>query len=125
MKGFQREDDYLSRRNHLASLSDDELKTLFWEKIEQLVQPLYDLAKENTTPSIERSVLLRMGFSSIEADGLVDLAIDRGLLGYGAGHAVYLASKQTGLDIREAGLAMLEGAHWDEVAEALKGGRHE
>lgn len=125
MKGFQREDDFLSRRTHLAGLSDDELKTLFWEKIDELVQPLLALAKENTSPSIERSVLLRMGFSSIEADGLVDLAIDRGLLGYGAGHAVYLASKKTGGDIRAAGLAMLEGAHWDEVAVELKGGHHE
>lgn len=125
MKGFQREDDFLSRRAHLAGLSDAELKTLFWEKIDELVQPLLDLAKENTSPSIERSVLLRMGFSSIEADGLVDLAIDRGLLGYGAGHAVYLAAKKTGGDVRKTGLAMLEGAHWDEVANELKGGQHE
>ena len=33
----------------------------------QLVDPLLELAKENTSPAIERSVLLRMGFSSLEA----------------------------------------------------------
>ena len=122
MRGFQREDDYLSRRKHLEGLSDEELKSLFWEKIDQIVQPLLKMARENTSPSIERSVLLRMGFSSIEADGLVDRTIDHGLMGYGAGHAVYLAAEQTGGDIRQAGLEMLEGKHWDEVAQQLKGG---
>lgn len=122
MKGFQREDDFLSRRSHLANLSDEELKRLFWDKIDQIVQPLLELARDNTTPSIERSVLLRMGFSSMEADGLVDLVIDRGLMGYGAGHVVYLAAKQTAGDVRQAGLELLDGKHWDEVAEQLKGG---
>ncbi|HHT20829.1 MAG TPA: ornithine aminomutase [Tissierellia bacterium] len=122
MKGFQREDDFLNRRKHLEGLSDEELKKLFWDKIDQIVQPLLKMAKENTSPSIERSVLLRMGFSSIEADGLVDQMIDQGLMGYGAGHAVYLAAKQTDGDIRQAGLDMLDGKYWDEVAEQLKGG---
>ena len=125
MKGFSREDDYLSRRDHLAGLTEEELKQLFWAKIDQLVEPLMTLAQENPSPSIERSVLLRMGFSSIEADGLVDLAMDRGLLGYGAGHAVFLASKLSGFDVRTAGLQMIEGQHWDAVTEQLKGGHHE
>lgn len=125
MKGYQRDDDYQQRRAHLADLTDDQLKDMFWDKIDQLVQPLLTLAKDNTSPSIERSVLLRMGFSSIEADGLVDLAIDRGLMGYGVGHVVYLAAKQTEGDIRRAGLELLEGKHWDEVSQTLKGGRDE
>lgn len=122
MKGFQREDDYLNRRAHLEGLSDDQLKELFWEKIDQIVEPLLTLAKENTSPSIERSVLLRMGFSSMEADALVDLVIDKGLMGYGAGHVVYLAAKETGGDIRQAGLELMDGKHWDNVSAILKGG---
>ncbi len=122
MKGFQRDDDFTSRHQHLEGLSDEELKSLFWEKIDQIVAPLLTLAHENTSPSIERSVLLRMGFSSIETDGLVDLVIDRGLMGYGAGHVVYLAAQQTGGDIRQAGLELMDGKHWDEVSRILKGG---
>ena len=59
-----REDDYLKRREHLKDLSDQELKERFWQLAEQAVKPLVDLAYKNTSPAIERSVLLRMGFSS-------------------------------------------------------------
>lgn len=125
MKGFQREDDFNARRSHLADLSDEELKQRFWEHLEVIVAPLLELAYEHTTPSIERSVLLRMGFSSMEADALVDQVIDRGLMGHGAGHAVYLAAQIAQTDVRTAGLTMLEGQYWDEVSKQLKGGRDE
>ncbi|NLY72642.1 MAG: ornithine aminomutase [Tissierellia bacterium] len=122
MKGFRREDDYLTRRETLQDLSDQELKERFWENISKIVDPLLNQAYKYTSPSIERSVLLRMGFSSLEAQPLVELAVDHNLIGYGVGHVVYLVSKKTGLSIREAGLALIEGQHWD-LAKVELGGK--
>ena len=116
MKGYlKREDDFQNRRKHLENLSDDELHARFWELMEKIVDPLIDLAKTHTSPSVERSVLLRMGFSSIEAKPLVEMAIDRGLIGKGVGHLVYRAAKNNGVSIRRAGLGMLEGQYWDTL----------
>jgi D-ornithine 4,5-aminomutase subunit alpha len=124
MKGYlKREDDFAVRRQHLANLSDEELKARFWELAEKIVEPMLDLAKTHTTPSIERSVLLRMGFSSIEAKPLVEGAIDRGLIGKGVGHLVYRAAKENNISVRQAGLEMLEGKHWDTLIEIFKGGK--
>ena len=81
---MKRADDFQQRRAHLANLSDEELQARFWEMAEKIVDPLLDLGKKNTTPSIERSVLLRMGFSSLEAKAIVDKTMDRGLMGKGA-----------------------------------------
>ena len=98
MKGYlKREDDFQERRKHLAKLSDEELKTRFWELVGQTVDPLLEIARTHTSPSIERSILLRMGFSSIEAKPLVEMAIDRDLIGKGVGHLVYRVAKQNDL----------------------------
>jgi len=118
----KRKDDFNERRKHLAHLSDEELEQRFWELAEKIVDPLIDLAYKNTSPSIERSVLLRMGFSSIEAKAIVDGAIDRGLLGKGAGHLVYKLAKEKNMDIREAGLKLANGEMWDEVVALFNGG---
>ncbi|OQY40632.1 MAG: ornithine aminomutase [Fusobacteriia bacterium 4572_74] len=124
MKGYlKRDDDFSVRRKHLNNLTDAELKNKFWELAEKLVDPMIDLAKTHTTPSIERSVLLRMGFSSIEAKPLVDGAIDRGLMGKGVGHLVYKISKEKNISIRQAGEEMIEGNHWDTLMEIFKGGK--
>ncbi|MCS5420383.1 MULTISPECIES: ornithine aminomutase subunit alpha [Psychrilyobacter] len=124
MKGYlKREDDFSTRRKHLHNLTDEELKNRFWELAEKLVDPMLDLAKTHTTPSIERSVLLRMGFSSIEAKPLVDGAIDRGLMGKGVGHLVYKISEEKNISIRQAGEEMIEGNHWDTLIEIFKGGK--
>ena len=74
---MKRADDFQERRKHLEELSEEELELRFWELASELVDPLIDLAEKNTSPSIERSVLLRMGFSSLEAKAVVDGAIDR------------------------------------------------
>ena len=116
MKGYlKREDDFQTRRQHLKGLSDEALHERFWTLIEQTVDPLLDMAKTHTTPSVERSVLLRMGFSSVEAKPLVEMAIDRGLMGKGVGHIVYRTAKNNGISIREAGLALLEDRLWDTL----------
>lgn len=121
MKGFRREDDYLKRREKLAHLSDEQLKERFWENIEKIVDPLLEQARTFTSPSIERSVLLRMGFSSLEAKPLVEQAIDRGMMKYGVGHVVYVVSKKAGLSLRDAGLKLIEGEYWDLAIEELGG----
>lgn len=116
MKDYlKREDDFAIRRKHLENLSDEDLKTRFWELVEQAVDPLLEMARTHTSPSIERSILLRMGFSSLEAKPLVEMAIDRNLIGKGVGHLVYKASKENNLSIREAGLSMLNGKLWDTL----------
>ncbi|MCL2671096.1 MAG: ornithine aminomutase subunit alpha [Clostridiales bacterium] len=119
---MKREDDFQERRAHLAQLSDDELHARFWELANAAVAPLLELGRENTSPSIERSVLLRMGFSSLEAKPIVDAALERGLLCHGAGHIVYRYAKHAGLDIRGAGLALAADRGWDVAAGLFEGG---
>lgn len=119
---MKRADDFQERRKHLANLSEDELEKRFWELAGKLVDPLVELAEKNTSPSIERSILLRMGFSSVEAKAIVDGAIDRGIVGKGAGHIVYRLAKDHNMEIREAGLKLVEGQLWDEVVSIFKGG---
>lgn len=119
---MKRADDFQTRRAHLAELSEAQLEQRFWELAEQIVHPLLELGKKNTTPSIERSVLLRMGFSSLEAKSIVDKTMDRGLMGKGAGHIVYRIAKEKNISVRDAGVALSEGKYWDEVVTIFNGG---
>ena len=107
-------------RTHLADLSDEELKQRFWELTDKIVDPLIELGKTNTTPSIERSVLLRMGFSSVEATAIVDQTLKQNLIGKGAGHIVYRIAKENDLTIREAGLALGEGKYWEQANDIFE-----
>ena len=78
---------------------------------------------ENTTPSVERSVLLRMGVSSLDCMPIVNHAIDHGLMGKGCGHCVYKLSKLENISIREASIRLAKGEGWDKLVEAFKGGK--
>lgn len=123
MKGYlKKDDDYQQRRESLKRYSDEELKNKFWELANTIVEPLLKIAMENTTPSIERSILLRMGFSSLEVKPLVDGAIERGLIGKGVGHIVYRVSKEKRITIREAGEKLIAGEYWDIALDIFKGG---
>lgn len=115
MSVSERPDDFEFRRQKLRALSDEELHARFWQLAEQLVAPLIAEARSHTSPSIERSVLLRMGFSSLEAGPLVEGMRQRGLLGHGAGRQVLELARAKGLSVREAGAALLEGRHWEEL----------
>lgn len=119
---MQRADDYEERRKRLAHLTDQELAARFWELTDRVVDPLIDLARTHTSPSIERSVLLRMGFSSLEAGAIVKGCLERGMLGKGAGNVVWRLARARGIPVREAGLALVEGQGWDEARAALEGG---
>lgn len=112
---MRREDDYQARREHLAGLTDEQLYDKFWGLIGEIVDPLLEMGKEYTSPSIERSVLLRMGISSIEAKAIVDGCVERSLLGHGAGNVVYKLAKAKGLSVREAGIELAAGKLWDDV----------
>ena len=109
MSSLERPDDFERRRAHLESMSDEALHEYFWDLVEQIVAPLIEEARTHTSPAIERSVLLRMGFSSIESRRLVDRLHEQGLLGRGAGQLVLELAKTKGISIREAGEAVLNG----------------
>jgi D-ornithine 4,5-aminomutase subunit alpha len=115
-----RQDDFEKRREHLNNLSDEELYDLFWNYAQETCKPLIQLAYNHTSPAIERSVLLRMGFSSIEAKLLVDKTIDHRLMGKGAGHVVYRYAMISKKQIREAGLALINDHGWQEVIHSFE-----
>jgi D-ornithine 4,5-aminomutase subunit alpha len=117
---MKRADDFQERRKHLAGLTDQELYQRFWQLTEQVVDPLLELGRKNTSPSIERSVLLRMGISSLEAKPIVEGCMDRGLLGKGAGHVVYKLAKEKNISIKETGSMLAEGKGWDEAVALFK-----
>lgn len=117
-----RPDDFQKRRQHLENIDEEDLNKRFWELAEEIVDPLIDLSKTHTSPSIERSILLRMGFSSTESKIIVDGVLDKGLIGKGAGHIVYKLAKTEDLEIRDAGLELVNGNMWDKVEELFNGG---
>jgi len=110
-----RPDDFEQRREKLKGMSDEELHRYFWQLVEKIVKPLIDEARTHTTPSIERSILLRMGFSSIEAQQLVEKMRERNLLGHGAGRLILELAKAKKLSIHETGTALLSGRYWEEL----------
>ncbi|MBR4020172.1 MAG: ornithine aminomutase subunit alpha [Firmicutes bacterium] len=117
---MRREDDFEQRRAHIANLTDEELYDRFWELTAQVVDPLLELGKKNTTPSVERAVLLRMGVSSLDTQKIVEDCMDRGLMGHGTGHVVYKISKEKGISIREASEKLAQGEYWDDAVALFK-----
>ena len=117
---MKRADDFEQRRQHIANLSDEELYNRFWELTAQVVDPLLELGRKNTTPSVERAVLLRMGVSSLDTQKIVEGAMDRGLMGHGTGHVVYAISKEKGISIKEASEKLAQGEYWDDAVEYFK-----
>lgn len=112
---MSRSDDFETRRKHLANLDDEALYQRFWELADQIVEPMLEAGKIYTSPSVERSVLLRMGFSSIEAKAIVDGLMERELLGHGAGNAVWKWSVKKGVSVREAGVALASSQDWEQI----------
>ena len=120
---MKRADDFVQRRARVATLTDEELYNRFWDLTAQVVDPLLALGRKNTTPSIERAVLLRMGVSSLETKPIVEGCADRGLMGKGAGHVVYKLSKAKNISVQEAASLLAAGKCWDEVTALFKGGK--
>ena len=99
---------YEQRREELKQMSDEQLKAHFWDLCDQLVDPLVDLARTHTSPSIERAVLLRMGIDSLSSQGVVERIYQAGLLGKGAGHVLLKLAEKECVDVRSAAAAILE-----------------
>ena len=118
-----RADEYLAWRTHLADLSEEQLEARFWELVDEITDPLIELARTHTSPSIERSVLMRMGVDSPTGNGVVNELDKRGLLGHGAGHVVLHCAQQWKVDVRAAASRLAAGDGWDAV-EKKWGGRH-
>jgi D-ornithine 4,5-aminomutase subunit alpha len=116
-----RPDTFHEVRQHLAGLSDEQLEARFWELADKVVAPLIDLARTHTSPSIERSVLMRMGLDSITCKALVAECEARGLLAHGAGHVVLECMAQWACTPPEAAERLARGEGW-EIAEAKWGG---
>jgi D-ornithine 4,5-aminomutase subunit alpha len=117
-----RPDTFIEVREHLAHLSDTELEARFWELSEEVVKPLVELAGTHTSPSIERSVLMRMGCDSITCKAVVAECETRGLLGHGAGHVVLVCMQAWGCDAPSAAGRLASGDGWD-LAEAKWGAK--
>ena len=60
-------------------------------------------------------MLLRMGFSSLEAKALVERIEIRGILGHGAGRLVFELAKAKQISVRDAGEALLADRYWEEL----------
>ena len=118
-----REDTYLEQREHLAGLTDEQLEARFWALTDEIVAPLVELARTHTSPSIERSVLMRMGLDSPTAMAVVTDCEKRGLLGHGVGQIVLHCATTWGVAPPEAGRWLARGDGWD-VVEAKWGVRH-
>jgi D-ornithine 4,5-aminomutase subunit alpha len=116
-----REDTFGQAREHLAELTDEQLEARFWELAQQVVDPLVRLAATHTSPSIERSVLMRMGVDSRHCMAVVAECEKRGLLGHGAGNVVVHCAVQWGSSAPEAATRLARGEGWSTV-EAKWGG---
>ena len=121
---MERQDDFETRRVKYGvdKMTDEELYNRFWELTAQVVDPLLELGRKNTTPSVERAVLLRMGISSLDTQKIVQGCMDNGLMGHGAGHVVYKISKDKNISISEAGTALANGEYWQDAVALFKKG---
>jgi D-ornithine 4,5-aminomutase subunit alpha len=113
------DEHFAERRAALAHLSADELRQRFWSAAREVVSPLVEMARTHTTPSIERSVLMRMGATSLEAQAIVERCLDIGLMGKGAGHVVLRVAQITASDPAEALRRLGRGEGWEAAALAF------
>jgi len=120
-----REDTFEHAHQYLSGLTDEELQMRFWHLAEEIVDPLVELARTHTSPSIERSVLMRMGIDTPTCVAVVGECEKRGLLGHGAGHVVLVVMQALAIDPPAAArkLADLDEQAWAVVDEKWGGTR--
>lgn len=116
-----RPDTFNEVREHLADLTDEQLEARFWQLSNECVAPMVELARTHTSPSIERSVLMRMGVDSRTCMAVVSECEKRGLLGHGAGHVVWLCMEAWGCSAPAAAARLASDEGWD-IAGAKFGG---
>jgi len=118
---MKRSNNFEQRHKHLVNLTEEQLKERFWMLAEKIVDPMFKLAKTHTTPAIERSVLLRMGFSSLDAKSIVNNAITYNLMGKGCGNIVWKLAEKLKRDYREVGRELAAGQHWSLAVKIFPG----
>jgi D-ornithine 4,5-aminomutase subunit alpha len=116
-----REDTFEHERAHLAGLTDEELHARFWELSRAITDPLVAMAAQHTSPSIERSVLMRMGIDSPTSNAVVAECETRGLLGHGAGHVVLHCMRAWDAAAPAAAARLAAGEGWEFVAQTWGG----
>jgi D-ornithine 4,5-aminomutase subunit alpha len=104
-----REDTFEHAHQYLSGLTDEELQMRFWHLTQEIVDPLVELARTHTSPSIERSVLMRMGIDTPTCVAVVAECEKRGLLGHGAGHVVLVVMQALDVDAPSAALRLVDG----------------
>ena len=104
-----REDTFEHAHQYLSGLTDEELQMRFWKLTDEIVEPLVELARTHTSPSIERSVLMRMGVDSQMCVAVVSECEARGLLGHGVGHVVLVCMQALGVDAPTAAHRLADG----------------
>lgn len=114
-KGIMKNKRIEERQQAIRMLSDEALHERFWNLSQRIVEPLVALAQTHTTPSIERSVLLRAGISSLEAGQVVELAFKKGLLGVGAGNLVLRLAEKRKVSFETAARSLAANDGWEEV----------
>ncbi|MDA3936893.1 MAG: D-ornithine 4,5-aminomutase subunit OraS [Actinomycetota bacterium] len=110
-----REDTFEHAHQYLSGLTDEELQIRFWHLTQEIVDPLVELARTHTSPSIERSVLMRMGIDTLTCGAVVGECETRGLLGHGAGHVVLVCMRAWEVDAPTAACRLADGDGWDTV----------
>jgi len=114
---MNREEKINQRLQLYMSYTDEQLYDLFWQATADLVDPLLTMAQEYTSPSIERSVLLRMGANSVEAKAIVEKCVESEILTYGAGHFIYFIKNHSELSLKEAISYCLDPIQFDLYAK--------
>ena len=118
-----REDTFEHAHQYLSGLTDEELKMRFWDLTQEIVAPLVELARTHTSPSIERSVLMRMGIDSQTCVAVVAECEKRSLLGHGAGHVVLVCMQALDIDAPAVARKLADGdADVWEIVDAKWGG---
>lgn len=96
-----------ARLQTLRRLPLSTLKKRFWSLARDIMTPLAQLASSHTSPSIERSVMMRMGFDSLESQRFVEHLTERGWLCDGAGRVLHDCAATRGVNPRQAYAMML------------------
>jgi D-ornithine 4,5-aminomutase subunit alpha len=118
-----RPDTYWQVRSRLAALPDAALEERFWNLAGETVAPLVELARTHTSPSIERSVLMRMGVDSRTCMAVVAECEKRRLLGHGAGHVVLVCMRAWDCDAPAAARRLADGEGWNDIVAEKWGAR--
>ena len=98
----------------LETATDEQLYERFWQLADRLVDPLIELARTHTSPAVERSILLRMGFNSLQASAFVDRCVREGQLGCGAGAILLRHAQRNDVSIERAFEELVDAESWEK-----------